>query len=197
MVIFDIGQILVQVDFAQGILPLVASRAGGGLQEILRTFREHPELAAFLTGQLTIPEFHDCFQQALGIQLSYDEFVDHWCGVFQPAPEMEQLAYEVSQRVRTGLLSDIDALHWDYLSHKIGFLSTVPRPTLSFRTGVLKPDHRAFRLAAYHAEASIENCLLVDDRLENVQGAIAAGMQALHFTSEKDFKFAMQARGLL
>ncbi len=48
-------------------------------------------------------------------------------------------------------------------------------------TGVLKPDARAYQEVLDRLEVPAEQAVFVDDQLRNVQGALAIGMQAVHF----------------
>ena len=48
-------------------------------------------------------------------------------------------------------------------------------------TGILKPDRRAYQAVADALGAPIERCLMVDDQPRNIDGALAAGMQAEWF----------------
>jgi epoxide hydrolase-like predicted phosphatase len=53
--------------------------------------------------------------------------------------------------------------------------------TLSCEEGVMKPDPRIFRIALEKAGVQPAEALFVDDFIENVEGARAAGMLAVHF----------------
>jgi epoxide hydrolase-like predicted phosphatase len=58
---------------------------------------------------------------------------------------------------------------------------------ISGEEGLLKPDARIYHLAAERLGVPAADCLFVDDVEENVVGARAAGMQALHFVSFSSF----------
>jgi HAD superfamily hydrolase (TIGR01509 family) len=95
---------------------------------------------------------------------------------------MAELVTELAARYSLGILSDTDPLHWQYCRQQYSFLRLFAEPTLSFQTGFLKPDPRCYRLAAENTGTSVEFCLFIDDRAENVIGARQAGMRALQFT---------------
>jgi HAD superfamily hydrolase (TIGR01509 family) len=73
----------------------------------------------------------------------------------------------------------------------------VPWTFASWRTGLRKPDPRAYTHAAQHLGRRPEECLLVDDRPANVEGALAVGMPALLFQGADALRRALRARGLL
>lgn len=56
--------------------------------------------------------------------------------------------------------------------------------------GVRKPDKRAYRIVASKAHVSLSDCILLDDRQENCDGALDAG-----FLASVHFENALQASG--
>jgi putative hydrolase of the HAD superfamily len=63
--------------------------------------------------------------------------------------------------------------------------------------GVTKPASAAYEAAAARLGVSASECLMVDDRPENVAGARAAGMQAYLYTGVEGLRAALVATGLL
>jgi putative hydrolase of the HAD superfamily len=53
--------------------------------------------------------------------------------------------------------------------------------------GIGKPDPEIYRQVAGACGTAPERCLFTDDKLENVEGARAAGMQGIHFTAPASF----------
>jgi FMN hydrolase / 5-amino-6-(5-phospho-D-ribitylamino)uracil phosphatase len=69
---------------------------------------------------------------------------------------------------------------------------------VSCKTGLRKPDPAAFQLAARALEHEPEECLFIDDRLGNCEGARAIGMDAVHFTGDvPQLRAELARRGLL
>ncbi|PNG23286.1 HAD family hydrolase [Streptomyces cahuitamycinicus] len=58
----------------------------------------------------------------------------------------------------------------------------------SARVGVAKPDREIYEIAAARAETDIERCLFVDDRLENIEAAVALGMTGVHYREPEDLR---------
>lgn len=61
----------------------------------------------------------------------------------------------------------------------------------SARVGVAKPDREIYEIAAERAETDIERCLFVDDRLENIDAAVALGMTGVHYRGPEDLREAL------
>lgn len=62
---------------------------------------------------------------------------------------------------------------------------------------LIKPDARIFDLLCSRAGVQPQDCVFIDDSLKNLEGARAAGMDAIHFTSAAALETALQKRGLL
>ena len=58
----------------------------------------------------------------------------------------------------------------------------------SARVGVAKPDREIYAIAARQAGTAADRCLFVDDRLENVEAAIALGMTGVHYHEPADLQ---------
>jgi FMN hydrolase / 5-amino-6-(5-phospho-D-ribitylamino)uracil phosphatase len=67
----------------------------------------------------------------------------------------------------------------------------------SYRTGARKPDAAAYRELCRLAGVAAERCLLVDDRLANLEGARRVGMPGLHFRGSASLRGQLGALGLL
>ncbi|MEU2542704.1 HAD family hydrolase [Streptomyces iakyrus] len=77
------------------------------------------------------------------------------------------------------LESDLASLGLSDLAHHV---------VSSARVGVAKPDRQIFEIAAERAETAVERCLFVDDRLENIEAAVALGMTGVHYREPEDLR---------
>ncbi len=68
---------------------------------------------------------------------------------------------------------------------------------VSGQEGVMKPDARIFEILCERSGHAPEDCVFIDDGLQNVEGARAVGMDAIHFTSPQALDAALTERGLL
>lgn len=68
---------------------------------------------------------------------------------------------------------------------------------VSGQEGMMKPDKRIFDLLCERAGLSPQDCVFIDDGLHNVEGARAAGMDAIHFTTPQALEEALTERGCL
>jgi HAD superfamily hydrolase (TIGR01509 family) len=83
------------------------------------------------------------------------------------------------------------------IEERLGLSRYLAWSFVSCRTGVRKPDERAFTGAAAALGVAPAQCLLVDDRETNVAAARALGFGALRFTSARELGTELTRRGLL
>ena len=182
-VIFDIGNVLVHVSTTKGIMPRVVEKLGieGGstAERIVRS----DIYSRYATGGISTREFYDEVREAEGLDLGYDEFNRIRGEIFSPVEGMGELVAEIARagRVRLGLLSDTDEVHWGHLRRDHAVFAHFARPTLSFEIGRMKPDPECYCAAARNTGAPVGECFFVDDLERNVEGARAAGMAAVRF----------------
>jgi len=104
---------------------------------------------------------------------------DFWAGDRLEA-EMVTLVRRLRPRFKTALLSNFPASLRALLT-QCGVTDAFDEMVISGEVGLVKPDARIYPLAAGRLGVPVGECLFVDDFVENVKGARASGMQALHF----------------
>jgi putative hydrolase of the HAD superfamily len=183
-VIFDLGRVLIRVDFARGLFRRYPAAADTNDLSLLEHLMNDPVFREFTCGNLTPEELYRTVSAKYQLNLSFDEFVREWCNIFDIMEGMDEVVQHVAQRYPVGLLSDIDPLHWDYCRQNFVALKHFPDPALSFEIRAMKPDEICYRTAAVKTGKPVQNCLFIDDRPINVEGAIRAGMQAVQFLNK-------------
>lgn len=68
---------------------------------------------------------------------------------------------------------------------------------VSGQEGMMKPDKRIFELLCTRAGVAPETCLFIDDSPKNVEGAKAAGWDAVQFTTPDALESDLMGRGLM
>ena len=89
-------------------------------------------------------------------------------------------------------------------THQDFWMAAYPRAVGSFHQifvsselGLRKPDREAFKAISDITGISVDKMLFFDDAEENVNGARAAGMQAVHVKAHSDVKKALADIGAL
>jgi putative hydrolase of the HAD superfamily len=194
-VIFDLGGVLVDVDFrracarleAAGAAPAAVIYAGilGGAEKI-----------GFDTGRLSPQEFAARFCSAIGLHLPYAEFAEIWCDIFTEQHEVTGLLDEIGQHADLLLLSNTDPLHLDYIRGRYGFLAKFRRLVLSYEVGHAKPAAQIFERAIGLA-APRSKLIYFDDVAEYVTAARACGLPAEQFVDAAKLRRNLARFGVL
>ncbi|GAA3820493.1 HAD family hydrolase [Streptomyces chiangmaiensis] len=70
----------------------------------------------------------------------------------------------------------------------LGLADLADHVVSSALVGVAKPDRKIYEIAAERAGVAMNRCLFVDDRLENVEAAVAFGMTGVHYREPADLR---------
>jgi len=84
-------------------------------------------------------------------------------------------------RYRLFGLTNWAAETFPYVYYKHDFFQLFEDIVVSGREGMIKPEPEIFDLCLSRNQIRAEDCLFIDDNLENVQAAEQLGMQAIHF----------------
>jgi putative hydrolase of the HAD superfamily len=84
-------------------------------------------------------------------------------------------------------------VHWAFLCENLALDRLCPA-VLSHECGIEKPDAEIYLLAAQALDAAPEDCLFVDDKAANVEGARAVGMRAHLFTGLDGLRAALNTQ---
>ncbi len=85
------------------------------------------------TGKMTSLEFFRSLKAFFHLQMSFDEFVAVWNDIFTENAEVSEIVRSLKENVRLGLVSNTNALHFDYIAsrfpvvHSFRTMDSVPR----------------------------------------------------------------------
>lgn len=134
-------------------------------------------------GQVTSSEFWT----ALGYNKEYPEiekeFLDNW---YTLDPEFIDVAKELTEKYKLAMLSN-DIKDW---SNKLRKNFKINRffdiNVISGEVGYRKPDIKIYETLLHDIDSSAENCVFIDDKLENLQVASEIGFNTIRFVRNKD-----------
>jgi putative hydrolase of the HAD superfamily len=98
--------------------------------------------------------------------------------------------------IRIGILSNMPDAMETGLRALHPWIEAFDHHTWSHALNLAKPEPAIYRHAAEGLAAPPANILFIDDRAENIEAALATGMQAIQYTTHDAFEQEMEARGL-
>ncbi|MBN1766353.1 MAG: HAD family phosphatase [Sedimentisphaerales bacterium] len=195
-VIFDLGRVVVDIDFSRSMFRLFREFDQPS-ETIIKTLMTDDLIHQYNTGQILPRQFYDAVRKRFDIDIPFAEFQNLWCDIFSPMPGMESLIQELVGHVKLGLLSNTDPLHWKHIYTNNPIMKVFSKPTLSFEIGMQKPELESFRIAARDVDTPVEYCLYVDDLRENIEAAHTAGMKGLHFINAEQLRKELVVKNIL
>jgi FMN phosphatase YigB (HAD superfamily) len=182
-VLFDLGNVLVRLRPERALARL--RRLVPGFDRDLAWLTGLPEVEAVGRGELDGSAFLVALGRRLGAGVTLQELRETWCDGFDPWPEMEALAAAVVvSGTPTYLASNTDPLHFAHLSARIPVLARMRGLHVSYEARALKPEAAFYQRALERWRLAPEHCLFLDDRPENVAGALALGLRARVFDGD-------------
>lgn len=139
-------------------------------------------------------------EKGLGKAIPAWRFKGFWEGLLSDDLRVDQdmtdLVRRLKSHVRVGALSNVIKEHAVQLQ-RTGVYDHFHLTVLSCKIGARKPDSECYREAAKLAQTDPERCLLVDDLVENLEGAQKSGFRFLHFTGLDPLKRELYRMGFL
>ena len=183
-VYFDLGNILLSFD-PQRACENVARRFGVAFDAAREAVYDSGLQTDFEQGRLDSESFADQVRGALGKdrrQLPTVALLDAISDMFDPVDSMPEALQAVRDAgVAVGLLSNTCHAHWDWIRRQ-RYRATEFRfdvTILSYEVGAMKPDAAIYEAAEQACDVPIHQILFLDDRAENVAGALQRRWKAV------------------
>ena len=120
--------------------------------------------------------------------------VDYWSTL---NPSMLEWAERLQRTgIPTGILSNMPDAMEQGLRARYPWIENFNHHTWSHSLKLAKPEPAIYLHAAEGLHTPPANILFIDDKAENIEAALAIGMQAIQYTTHEVFEQEMHARGL-
>lgn len=196
-VYFDLGNVVLKFSH-QLACEQIARMSGMTADQVKAVAFDTRLLLEYETGQISDREFLEGFCSVTGVQIGSDEFFLAFNDIFHLNQSIIPLVVELTHlNFPKGILSNTCLSHWQFARREFPLLAEYfSVNVLSFEARSAKPSLEIYQKAIEAAGTSPERTFFVDDRAENVEGAIAAGMDAVLFESATELRNQLFQRGL-
>ena len=179
--IFDLGKVIVPFEIER--LQKLADFCDFTAAEIRPKLVSSDDITLYETGRIDSAGFFTSLKSLLGLRINFEEFASIWNGIFDLNSLIpEEFIAEVKHNYRLLVLSDTNELHFEFIKTNFPTMSLFDKHVLSYEIGYMKPSETAFRIAVEHSNCTASECLFIDDKQLNVDGAIAYGINAVCFS---------------
>lgn len=186
IVVFDLGKVLVDFDYSIAASK-VAARSTKSLANLVSLLSSSSLIIQYECGLVTRREFFEQIRDAVGFQGDMEEFGGYFADIFTEIPPMIALHAELRHRgFKTYIFSNTNDLAIEHIERNFPFFKNFDGYIYSCEIGAMKPDSKIYAAMENMCGRTGADIIYLDDRLENVQGGLARGWQAiLHETPEK------------
>ena len=196
--LFDLGGVVINIDFDQA-LQIWARYSRFSVEGLRSRFSMDAAYERHERGEIEASEYFTHLRDLLQLEASNAEIAAGWNAIF--AGEISETVNDI-QSVCSRL--PCFAFSNSNPTHQVAWTSAYPRAISSFHQvyvssdlGLRKPERAAFESIAEATGISLAAMLFFDDTLENVMGARAAGLAAIHVETPLDVRRALTDIGLL
>ena len=183
-IVLDMGNVLLNYDPNVCLQAYVEDEKDRDL--IRKELFQGPEWAQGDLGVITNVERYDGVSRRVPERLhtALRNCVDHWMMCMKPLPGAKAFCDGLKEKgYHLYLLSNADFTIYDYFPDFVPF-SYFDGKLVSADVHIVKPDVRIYQLLMETYGLNPEECLFVDDRMDNVEGAKKAGMQGVQFLGD-------------
>jgi HAD superfamily hydrolase (TIGR01509 family) len=194
--LFDLGRVVLDIDFSRTIA-CWAGHAGCNPADLAERFVIDNSYWRHETGAIDDAQFFAALRTSLGIDLSDTQFLEGWNAIFSgEMPDIAPLLTRAAKRVPLYAFSNTNAAHVAHFSKAyVDVLGHFTKIFLSSSIGLRKPDAAAYDHVITAIGAPASRIVFFDDLAENIEGARARGLTAIHVRTTDDVADALAALG--
>ncbi len=199
VILFDLGNVILPFNHRQIPPKLLPYAPGGNLGDSQEIFSylfdpQKGTVGLYESGRISSEEFFRSLKESFCLSLSFKEFIPIWNDIFVENEEVSQIIRSLKGKRKLGLLSNTNALHFDYVVPKFPIVKTFDKWILSHEVGFKKPAPEIFEKAIQWASVEPQRILFIDDLQKNVDAAHSLGMEAIRFISADQLKEELGSR---
>jgi FMN phosphatase YigB (HAD superfamily) len=197
VLLFDLGRVVLDIDFDR-VMRIWASHAGCAPDDLAARFVVNDSFRDHEMGRIDDEAFFQNLRHSLGIGISDAQFLEGWNAIF--AGEMPGIAPLLSRAAAKLPLYAFSNTNPPHVAH---FSKTYPDLLGHFREiylsssiGRRKPETAAYHHVVNAIGTPASRIVFFDDSAENIAGARAYGLTAVHVRSSDDVAAALAALGI-
>ena len=194
---FDLGRVLINFSIEK-MLAQVASVSHLSPEQVRQAVFDSGLQNAYECGNVDCREFYEKYCEITSTRADFDTLRRAAVDIFQLNTSVLPIVAQLrAAGHRMGILSNTCHSHWEHC-RKIypAVIELFDIHALSYRIRAMKPDAEIFTAAAELAGADPHEIFFVDDTPGHVQGARAAGFDAVQYTNTPQLAADLRARNL-
>ena len=195
--LFDLGGVLIDIDFDR-VFRRWQPISRLSFEDMKATFKFDLPYRRHERGELDATEYFAHLRAQLALEDDHARIVDGWNAIFagEIAATIRMVQMARSQ-LPCHVFSNTNATHKQAWSARYpAIAASIDHVFASCDIGLRKPEHAAFAHVARAIGAAPEAIMFFDDSAENVAGAAACGLRAVHVRCPADVETALRGIGV-
>jgi putative hydrolase of the HAD superfamily len=195
--LFDLGRVVLDIDFNKA-LACWAVHAGCAPSDLAARFVREGAYRHHEVGGIEDAAYFGSLRAELGIGISDAQFLEGWNAIFVgEMPGIAPLLARAAKRMPLYAFSNTNRPHVTHFSKAYAdLLGHFREMFLSSTIGLRKPDAAAYEHVVKAIGVPASRIVFFDDLADNIEGARACGLTAVHVTSPDDVAKAFAALGI-
>jgi FMN phosphatase YigB (HAD superfamily) len=204
-IIFDYGNVIFNIDFTR-VAEAWKQLGINNAADFYGHRQQDPVFNLLERGEISVADFRNRIRELSGKPDLTDEQIDGaWNKIFLDIPQgNHELLQQVKAKYRTFLLSNINAIHYDYvhsyLQREFGMANNddlFEKIYYSHLAGKRKPDAEIFEQVLSENNLDPAETLFIDDSPQHLETAQKLGMQTYLMTAPDTIQKFFKVNGLL
>ena len=197
VLLFDLGRVVLDISF-DSVMVNWAGHAGCEPADLAGRFVVNDSFKHHETGKIDDAAFFESLRASLGIGITDDQFLEGWNAIFTgEMPDIGLLLARAGKHLPLYAFSNTNPAHIAHFSKAYAdVLGHFREVFLSSSIGLRKPDAEAYDHVVKAIGVPASRIVFFDDLAENIEGARARGLTAVHVTSPDDVARALAALGI-
>ena len=150
----------------------------------------------FDRGEITAQQFYEEAVHKFEAKITYQTFFEIYSDVFTLNPPVLETLKRLRSKYRLVLLSNTDVMRFGFIRENFPEIFLFDAYVLSYEVGRVKPHPQIFHVALQRARAEPNECVFIDDREENIEGAQKLGINVLLFNPQTSLEQPLRDYGL-
>ena len=196
--LFDVGGVVVRIDFGRAFARW--GELAGCDPALLRTrFSHDTPYQRHERGEIDAAAYFAKLRGSLGVALGDARLLEGWNTIFvEEMPGISDMLARLGARIPLYAFANTNHAHWAQFEKQFASaVASFRKVFTSCTIGLRKPESAAFDHVVAEIGVPPNRILLFDDTLENIDGARACGLQAVHVMSDSTVSDTVARLGLV
>lgn len=193
-IVFDLGGVIYR--HPKAVIPHVLSTIfNQPVEKIDKEYQKYKNL--FFAGKISPEKLLGVLKEKFSIEKTIEELEKEWFDVYgrlaQPDEGIVQLLKDLKRKYKLYLFTNTTEMS-DRYNRNTGIYDHFNDAFFSFKTGLVKPDPESYRFLLLQTSLEPEDCLLIDDKEENLKVAKDLGIKTILFDILKEDSEKLQLK---